>query len=140
MRCSKSLTTQPGLQKALRLSPQRSFNNGVAVSVTKHASKTHRQNALKTGRITVAGVTMPTLAQAPCQRGRVYRSLIGETRNGASRNPRARRCVQTVALLHDAHDNGAIAAIDCAVVALLNSACRQEKARSNARDGGGAGA
>ncbi|MFS8442268.1 hypothetical protein EIQ03_14505 [Xanthomonas campestris pv. raphani] len=67
-------------------------------------------------------------------------SLIGETRNGASRNPRARRCVQTVALLHDAHDNGAIAAIDCAVVALLNSACHQEKVRSNARDGGGAGA
>ncbi|WP_258872837.1 hypothetical protein [Xanthomonas campestris] len=69
-----------------------------------------------------------------------YRSLIGETRSGASRNPRAQRYVQTVALLHDAHDNGAIAAIDCAVVALLNSACRQEKVRSNARDGGGAGA
>ncbi|MEC3890396.1 hypothetical protein [Xanthomonas campestris] len=122
------------------MSPQRSFNSGVAVSVTKHASKTHRQNALKTGRITVAGVTMPTLAQAPCQRRRMYGPLIGERRDGAGRNPRARRCVQTVALLHDAHDNGAIAAIDCAVVALLNSACRQEKARSNARDGGGAGA
>ncbi len=75
-----------------------------------------------------------------CQRRRMYGPLIGERRDGAGRNPRARRCVQTVALLHDAHDNGAIAAIDCAVVALLNSACRQEKARSNARDCGGAGA
>ncbi|MEA9607176.1 hypothetical protein QY702_12105, partial [Xanthomonas campestris pv. plantaginis] len=70
----------------------------------------------------------------------VQRFLIGGTRNGASRNPRAQRYVQTVALLHDAHDNGAIAAIDCAVVALLNSACCQEKARSNQRDRGGAGA
>ncbi|MEQ7414455.1 hypothetical protein ABQF04_02370 [Xanthomonas campestris pv. campestris] len=122
------------------MSPQRSFNNGVAVSVTKHASKTHRQNALKTGRITVAGVTMPTLAQAPCQRGRMCGSLIGQRCDGAGRNPRALRCVQTVALLQGAHDNGAIAAIDCAVVALLNSACRQEKVRSNAREGGGAGA
>ncbi|MFS8406480.1 hypothetical protein EIQ23_04845 [Xanthomonas campestris pv. campestris] len=67
-------------------------------------------------------------------------SLIEERCDGAGRNPRAQCCVQTVALLHDAHDNGAIAAIDCAVAALLNSACRQEKVRSNARDGGGAGA
>ncbi|WP_238691489.1 hypothetical protein [Xanthomonas campestris] len=121
------------------MSPQRSFNNGVAVSVTKHASKTHCQNALKTGRITVAGVTMPTLAQAPCQRGRVW-IAYRRTMRRCEPQPACAALRANVALLQGAHDNGAIAAIDCAVVALLNSACRQKKARSNARDYGGAGA